>query len=486
MHTFGRAVLRNSLFTAGSQIAIKILSFAFSVFVIRQLGPSDFGQYGAILAIGSVFMIFSDLGLSPYTVREIARMRDEPDGERRINELYGNVLVLRTILTAITAIMQIGTAWLTGESALIIGAVALNTVGLLLYSLQGTSDAVLAGYERLDVAARARVIQQIIFVVLGTLVLFLNFGYYGLIIANLLAIATLLWICIRGVSGLGVRPARATPQTWLKLLRACFPFGVIGLTLGLSYGFDRILIYHFHGDTANGLYTAAYNLVFSTVVVSNVINTALYPSLTRQATSDPVSLGRIYDRILRYLLLASLPIAIGGGLLADQIILLIGGEQYQGAIEIFRILILVSPLMFISEYFGYIILVEGRESIAARSVIISTTVNVVANIILIPTYGLIAAAIITVVTEMVLVIQYIIVLRSRILFDRMHTITLPIIAATAMGICVWLIRAHIPIAANIAAGALIYTILLLMMNVVGRDEINFLRNLRRTNAEAKS
>jgi O-antigen/teichoic acid export membrane protein len=478
MHQLSQIVLRNSLFSAGAQIAIKILSFGFSVLVIRRLGPAEFGQYGAILAIGAVFMVFSDLGLSPYTVREVARLRAQPDADAQISELYGNVLVLRVILTFFTALLQIGAAWLAGEPLLIISAVALNSFGLLLYSIQGATDAVLQGYERLDITARTKVMQQLLFVALGTLTLFLHVGFFGLIGASLCGIALLTIACWRGLASLGVRPGKIDPRRWLGLLRVCFPFGVIGLTLGLSYKFDSVLLYHYHGDIANGLYTAAYNLVFSTAMLSNIINTSLYPSLSRQAQSDPGSLSLIYDRILRYLLVTGLPIAVGGSILAEQLILLIGGESYRGAIDVFRILILVSPLMFVSEYLGYIVLIQGNEKLAARSVLISTSVNVLANIVFIPQYGMMAAAWITVVTEIVLVIQYGLMLRKSVHFERTRTILQPLMAVGIMGLAVLFSHQYIPLVASVLLGAVVYIPTLLLLNVIGRDELAFVRNLR--------
>ncbi len=478
MTHFSKTVLRNSLFTGGAQIIIKIISFTFSVFVIRRLGPEIFGQYGAILAIGSVFMIFSDLGLSPYATRQVARYRNQENSKEHIGTLYGNMLALRMVLTLLTACMQIGTAWLTGEPQLIIGAVALNCLGHFMYSVQGSTDAVLSGMERFDVSARARVGQQILFVLLGTLTLLWHLSYYGLIIASLCAILFLTIQCWQGLRALGIRPGNIETQRWVELLRVSLPFGIIGFTLGLSYKFDSLLIYHFRGDTENGLYTAAYNLIFSMAMISNVINTSLYPSLSRQADQNQSSLNHVYDRILRYLIITGLPIAVGGSILADQIILLLGGEAYRGAIDVFRILILVSPLMFVSEYLGYIVLIRGDEKVAARSVVASTTLNIIANILFIPRYGMMAAAVITIITEAVLVVQYSYVLHRKVHFNLWGSIIAPLIAVALMGAITLLLRDHVHFVITIMVSAFVYLPLLLLLQVVGQDEMRFLRNLR--------
>ena len=80
MNQLATTVLRNSIVGMAAHISMKLLSFAFSVLIIRNLGATDFGQYAAVLGFGSVFLFIADLGLSPYTVREVARLRDQPDG----------------------------------------------------------------------------------------------------------------------------------------------------------------------------------------------------------------------------------------------------------------------------------------------------------------------------------------------------------------------------------------------------------------------
>ena len=266
MQRFSRTVLRNSAFGMAAQLVIKLLSFGFSVLIVRNLGAQAFGQYAAVLAFGTTFAIIADLGLSPYAVRQVARWRDIPDGVERVNAFYGNVLMLRLLLSLLAAALVTGAAWLTGRPLLMVGAIALNSLGLLLYSVQGASDAMLAGFERFDLSSGAKVLNQLAFVLVGAVALLLGVGYYGLIVGNLIGVALMAYVCWRGARTLGMRPLRATAASWPTLLRASLPFGVIGLALGLSYRFDSVLLNIFRSDAETGYYNAAYNLVFSAVL----------------------------------------------------------------------------------------------------------------------------------------------------------------------------------------------------------------------------
>src|SRR5262249_25481092 len=380
--------------------------------------------------------------------------------------------------SVLTATLLIVSAYLTGWSLVMVGAIAFGTLGLLMYSVEGTNESVLAGFERLYVVSGSRVVQQIAFVVVGAAALYLGLGYYGLIVANLLGIAVLTVLCWRGVRRLGVRPSGALLRSWPPLLRSSLPFAIIGFTLGLSYKFDSVLLNIFRGDAETGYYNAAYNLIFSAVVLSNVLNTTLYPSLSRHAARAPESLTAIYGRALRYLLVLSLPITVGTWALADQLVPLLYTPSYAPAVPAPKILIWVTPFMFASELLGYIVVIQGNETRVAWAVLASTGLNVALNLILVPRFGLFGASVMTVATEVVLVAQYVWTLRGLLRqIELSRAVARPIVASLLMGGIVYLARGF-PLPVTIVVGAGIYAGLLLAMGVLGKDELTFLRSLR--------
>lgn len=470
---------RNTAAGAAAQIAIKVLSFAFTVLVIRRLGVDTYGQYAAVMAFGAVFVTLADLGLSPYTVRQTARLRSEEDGKTRIVGLFGNVVAMRLMLALVAGSLVVLTGWLTDRPGPMILGLVLGALGLVVYGAEGAMEAVISGYERLDLIARARVFQQLLFVLLGGVVLYLGLGYHSLILANIAGILLLTWTCWRAIVRLQLFPGRPRIAEWQPLLRRALPFGIIGLTLGLSYKFDSVLLNIFHGDRATGTYNAAYTLVFAVVMISNVINTSLYPSLARQAQSSPQSLPAIYERVLRYLLLISLPVAVGGALLAEPIITFLYGTDYANAGIVLSILIWVTPLMFLTEFLGYIIVINGEEKRVAGAIAWSTLVNVSLNALLVPRFGVLAASIMTVLTEVVLLSQYCWLLRARLRLIPWNSVLFRPIVASALMAVVVIALSGLHVLVLVAAGALVYGAALLLLGVFGRDEIRMLRALRR-------
>jgi len=481
MNRLSATILRNSAFSLGAQLLIKSLSFIFSVLVVRNLGVESYGQYAAVLAFGATFSIFSDLGLAPYAVRQIARWREDAEGSQKVRDLYADLLGLRLGLSVVTIGVLILSAWVTGRSPILIGAIALNSISLIFYAFQGSNEAILAGMERLDLTAGSRVINQVVFVLMGALALWAGAGYFGLIGANLVAVFLMVAACWRLVRSLGIRPGSLNPTRWVVLLRASIPFGIIGLALGLSYKFDTVLLSIYRGDAETGYYNAAYNLVFSMILISNVINTSLYPSLSRQFSGDQTQhFHQVFTRILRYLLILCLPIAAGGSILAGQIIPFLYTQSYIPAIPVLRLIIWVVPLMFISEFLGYMIAVLGREKQVARAVLISTGVNVLANLILVPRFGLMAAAVMTVLTEVILVIQQAVTLRTSLPDKPMIAKLLPPFGAViAMAVVVGLVHTYLSLELNILIGGFVYGIVLVLLGGVDKEDLGFVVALRR-------
>ena len=484
MHQFSRIVARNFAFGIGAQVAIKVLSFGFSILIVRNLGADTYGQYAGVLAFGAVFVFLGDLGLSGFVVREVARWRGARTESSAVPDLFANIMVLRLVLSVIAAVLLIATAWLTGRPLVMVVAIALGAIGLVMYAIQGTSDSLLAGYERLDLSAGARVLNQLAFVVVGAAALWLGLGYYGLIYANLLGIALMTWYCWKAARRLGVRPGQVRIGSWPAWLRAGIPFGVISFTLGLSYNLDTVVLNVSRGDVETGYYGAAYSLVFSALVFAGVLNTAIYPSLTRQVVSTPDLMLSVAKRALRYLIIVSLPIAVGASVAASQLVPFLYTAAYLPVVPALRIVVWVTPLMFMSDFLGYLVLIRGDEAYAARSVVVSTGANVILNVLLVPHYGYIAAAIMTVITEVVLVAQYVWTLRTLLrAVPWGRVLVRPLIAAAIMGIVVLALN-DVPLLIDVAVGAVTYGGVLFGLGALGRDDIEFFTRLRRETATA--
>ncbi len=395
-------VIRNSLYNLVAQLLIKLISFGFMIFVVRQLGATQFGKYAIATAFVGVLMVLCDLGLGSYVSREVARDAGQ------VEKLLGNMMALRFILAIGFIILTTLSAWLLGYEPDIILAIFLGSSSQLLFAVQSTLDAVLIGSQRLGASAFAALINQLVLVVTGTIILLLNFGFVGLSIASLLGIlaATLL-----NSSTIRRRIGRTrlifTPGVWPDLVKKSLPFGINQFALTVTYRLDSLMLGWFWSNTIVGMYSAAYNLIFTLVTISNSVNLALFPHMSRQYTDDPEKARQNFGRYMRFLFILSLPMATIGTVLADELALLLFSKAYTQSGLALRILVWALPLMFLNELLGYIAATIGQERDMAKLRMINAFSNIGLNLVVIPNFGLLGASITTVLTEAIGIIQFI-------------------------------------------------------------------------------
>src|SRR3989338_7801389 len=69
-------ILKNNFVLLTASIIEKLIFFLITIFIARKLGVVDYGKWGFALAFTSFFMIFTDLGLNTYSIREISKFKN--------------------------------------------------------------------------------------------------------------------------------------------------------------------------------------------------------------------------------------------------------------------------------------------------------------------------------------------------------------------------------------------------------------------------
>ncbi len=459
-----RGIVRNSALSIVGQVAIRALSVLFSIAVVRRFGSATFGEYSSVLAFVGLFSVLSDLGLGSWGTRAVAEDR------ARTSELVWRVAGLRVALSAATAAMIVGLAALVYPAQHVL-AIAVASCTLVLFGISGGFDMAWLGHERLDISSSVSVINQLAFVAIGAAVLVLHGGVLALILASLvaLAIATVAsWRMATRILGLTL--ARPVLRGGWPLIRACAPIGAVQISLLVSYKADTVLLSIFRSSETVGMYAVAYNLIFSLMLVSHSVNLALFPALSRVA-GDRAALDTLALRAVKCLTLFCVPVAFGGAFLAPVLIRFLYTDAYRQSATVLRIVIWVLPFMFLTEFYGYYLTAIHRERKAGRAALIMAGTNVILNLICLPRFGVWAAAIITVITELVFLAQYLWMLRDRGAIEALaRLLWRPVLAASGMALALRALP-HPSLPLALAVGAAVYGGVFLLLGGVTRAEL---------------
>jgi len=483
-------VARNSAFVLGMQVALKVLAFLFNVYVVRRLGDVHFGRYSAVMAYVAVFAIFTDWGMSPYAVREMAKDR------AKTAWLLPNIVGIRVVLSLlITLVAPLSAIWLGKEGDMVLG-IFIASAGLLVYAFHGPLDTALTARERLDYTSIFGLVTKLVFWGLGVVLLINGMGFLGLIIASLTGVAVAALLSGWALFKLDVGRLTLCIRRWPQLFLAALPFGVSSISYVFMERFDTVLMSFVLTDAAVGWYNVPWTLINMVLLIAQSIAIAMYPSMVRGYSEDPESLPRIVRMAVKYLLIVCLPIAMGGTVLADQIIITLYGETFVHSIPVLQVMLWAIPSLFLLELLGRVASTLQLERPAARINVINAIVTIVLNLVLVPTMGILGAALALLGGRTVRLLQYWRLIRfGRLMGRRWRALNRVLLATALMGAGVLLLRRTSFVATPgsgrelvvlIGVGALIYVGAVVVFGGVERHEVLFLRALLRSPLRALS
>jgi O-antigen/teichoic acid export membrane protein len=197
-----------------------------------------------------------------------------------------------------------------------------------------------------------------------------------------------------------------SPSFCKKTLIEALPLSLATIFALIHFRVDTILLSIINGDIAVGLYSASYRVLEMLNFIPIIFTTAIFPVLSQLHVSSKESLDYSYQVSFKFILIVALPISASIALLAPQIILLIYSTGYQPSILILQILIWSIPALFLSYLFGTTLTSINQQKLLFRAIIISTVLNIVMNLILLPYYSYLGAAVTTLISESVLCIIY--------------------------------------------------------------------------------
>ncbi|HDN80464.1 MAG TPA: flippase, partial [Chloroflexi bacterium] len=257
-----------------------------------------------------------------------------------------------------------------------------------------------------------------------------------------------------------------------QMLDTSFPLMINHLLATVFFRIDVLILQPLKGDAVVGYYGAAYKYIDGLNIIPAYFTMAIFPIMSRYAASAKESLMRAYILALRLLLIVSIPIAVGTTFIAKELILILGGSEYlPHSMIALQLLIWFLPLSYINSVTQYVLIAIDQQRFLTKAFLIGVAFNIVANLIFIPRYSYQAAAVVTIFSELALLIPFYYCVRKHIgslpwpeLFWR------PSVASAVMAVILWVMR-DVNILVRVPAAAIVYFAALLALGAFSREEI---------------
>lgn len=391
-------VAKNTTYYTTALIMQKVLAFVYFSLIARFLGVEDTGKYTFALSFTTLFAIFIDLGLAPVLTREIAKAKEKS------KEYLANILALKIPLAVVTYLMVAAVINILGYPTVTKQLVYLSGVIMFLDSFAITFWAVMRGQQRLKYESIAVVILQLVTVAGGLLVLYFQLGLNLLMAALMLgSLINLIYaiIIIKKRLGISIMP-RYEAKVLKMLFRIGLPFALAGIFNRIYTSLDTVLLSTLSGDAAVGWYSIPSKITGALQFLPMAFMAALFPAMSDYFVTDKEKLKRTFEKAMHYLMIVSMPMAAGIIVLARPVILQVYTSEYLNSILPLKILMVSLFFLFINFPVGYLLNACNKQTTNTINMGVTVLVSVILNIILIPRFSYLGAAVTALVSTVIL------------------------------------------------------------------------------------
>lgn len=378
--------VRNVALLLGTDLAMSAVTFAINIFVIRAIGPAGNGAASLVVSIASALSIPMLFGLHAATTQAIA---SGTPVATVVGTVFSTLAVTAPVfgLMAVLASVPLGDA-LGVAPSLVVWAAAFAVV----QSMHVLAVGVLNGLHEFPRVARANGLSTAAYalVLLGVLASRIPLGFELFVLASMLRTALYFAALVPTVW------AHAAPGDRLmaaRLIRFGGYYAASAAAYTLALGtIDTLMLNAFHGASVVGIY-AAYYMPFNLVVSRALKAVADVWMPTMAARGDSLAQA---PRVMRALAVWGLPI-VPGSIVVSRVLFALLGDQYEfdwtaaALVGVcLHLHIAVSMLSELQVSSG----VHGARA-AFVAAIGTAVVNVVANVLLIPSFAIVGCLLAT-------------------------------------------------------------------------------------------
>lgn len=382
------------------KVVTAVSTFIILGIVARNYGEQGTGVFTLALTYLSIFYLLSDFGFNAHVLRKGIGYRVQGIVEWR--KLLGTRILWSLVLVIIALSTLAFWPFATNEFS---QAILFGSLAIIGSSIFVTCNLIFQSKLRYDLSVLASSLGTII-----SLGLFVYFSSHKYPIQFLLFAHLASWLLIATVALLTTKNflPKLSPIFDLKYIKALFSDSwPIAATLALNvvyFRIDSFIIADLKGSSDVGIYNIAYSVFQSSLVLPTFIMNSYYPLMLKSLKGVKFIGGGLLGLAVLGVILSQI--------LAPEIIKILTGGGFSGSVQSLQILSLGLPAYFLSSLLMWLLVTKGKYKEMLLIYAGGLILNLVLNIIYIPQYSYFAASYITVISEYVILLMQIFILRG--------------------------------------------------------------------------
>jgi O-antigen/teichoic acid export membrane protein len=457
-----RNVAVSSAAQGGARVVHLVLNVATTLIIIRYLSPSSYGGYILVLTSSMLIGLIADFGLTKLATREVSQDLGSED------EILGTVLVARLCLGVLCiGLLQLALIGLGATASLHLAGLVASVMYLgnaLMVSAVALYVRIKQQYEAF-VQVGMEVFETAVLVVLVVRRASLAMLFVPPTVALALGSLVIVGLVRRRY---GVR-FRVTLHRLPYLMKEALPIGP-ALMISVCYlKLDALMLFILRSSREVGLYGSAYQPIEYLFLAAAVVVNVVFPLVTAAyAAGDHDRFAQLYRRGTEMLVAVMVTVPVVLSLIAVPLVERVYGHDYHDAAQPLQLLAVALVLMTVNGWQAFVLLSGGQQRVTLYYNVGALVVAAVGCTVLITAFGMVGAALATLVTAVFVLVCSSVAIRTRL---RVHLQLLPIVkilaAAGALWTSLWLIRrAGAPWPVLIPASLVAYPVWLLAFRVV--------------------
>ena len=409
-----KTIFKNSSYLLISQLFVKIFAFGYAIFLAGNIGPADFGTYSAALSIFGLMSLFSDLGINRVLTRDIAR------DESELPKLFSTAMLLRAFSAAVSFLVLTIFFYLTDPSDLRFQLTTIALLSLIPQSIALSIDAILIAIKKVSYSALGFFLFNMVSIIIGSLLIFLDFGVFGAIIAFLtgqIFYGIFLVYLLMTSKKINFKPFDL--HLAKTLLLKSWPYGILSAIGFASFRIDTVILSFVRGGAETGNYALAYRFFDTATIIPVAFGTVLYPIFSEQIKNHE-NVKKLFKQSLITGFVAGIAVValinLAIPLFLSWFLNRFLPDGFEAASQTLSILSLALPFVFMHIPMGQLLL--SREALLRKTILLYLfvfIVNLILMLTIIPHHGSTGAAWITVTVEALTFISFFIFIRKKIL-----------------------------------------------------------------------
>jgi O-antigen/teichoic acid export membrane protein len=374
-----------------------LLAAVASVFLLRYLGVVEFGRYVTVLSLIAIVSGVTDAGLTAVGARDLAL---RPPGVSR-QRLLANLLGLRIVLTPLGVLGAVLFALIAGYDRTLVLGTLLAGIGLVLINLQATTMLPLSVELQIGRLTAVEVLRQAAAVVtIGILVAagasLLPF-FAAQIVVGVVVLLVTPWLVGRA----SVVPPAFERAEWRTLVREALPMAAALIMNVIYFRLLIILMSLLATAAATGLFATSFRIfeiLFGIPVL--VLSVALPVLATSRAERERIRYQ--LQRMTEIAAVAAAYFMLAVLILAEPLIRLLAGPEYEDAVPVLRIQSIALIAVFLGQVWQLGLIAIRRQSALAVANGVALLLVLGLGISVIPSFEETGAAVVAVLGETVL------------------------------------------------------------------------------------